>query len=243
MPNNNKKQFICVCGMSYVNKQSLHKHKTKHQCYILSKEKISTLEKTIAELEKKVSEKDARITILETENNLFKQFTASISVRPNIKQNTIIRQPNTFNTFLEKCKPDVDFIIIKNMKIPEIKRDYHVCDLKRVFEKIIDDLCEQYNNKFTRPIHCYNKQNKNFKIYKEDKWEDFNKKHLDNMAYEIANLKIMPAWEKANKYDIKNKNNDMNWQDWNENCTWALSNEPKKYIKHKFAEEFHWNKK
>ena len=197
-PNNNKKEFKCVCGNIYKFSQGLSKHK-KTCSWINDKNKsynnggeIKTLTNLVLEVVKQNQELTNKI----------------VEMSGNMNNNTLINNHSnnnnkTFNLnmFLnETCKDAMnitDFVDSLQLQLSDLEDVGKLGFVEGISNIIVKNLKALDVHK--RPVHCADKKREVIYIKDEDKWEKDNdekqrlRKAIKNVAYK--NEKLLPKYK------------------------------------------------
>ena len=197
-PNNNKKEFKCVCGNMYKFSQGLSKHKKKcswindkNESYNNGGE-IKTLTNLVLEVVKQNQELTNKI----------------VEMSGNMNNNTLINNHSnnnnkTFNLnmFLnETCKDAMnitDFVDSLQLQLSDLEDVGKLGFVEGISNIIVKNLKALDVHK--RPVHCADKKREVIYIKDEDKWERDNdekqrlRKAIKNVAYK--NEKLLPKYK------------------------------------------------
>jgi hypothetical protein len=191
------KKYDCICGKTFLHRQSLHVHKKKcnpqnnEDSPIITKELVMQL----------IQQNQNLQNLLIDQNNKMYELAKEGKT---ITNNTTNNNNFNLNVFLnEKCKDAVnlmDFVDSLNVKIKDLENTSRLGYVEGISQIFITGLSEL--NVHKRPIHCSDFKREVLYIKDQDAWEkeDEDKTKLTNAIKIIGskNMKQISEWQKAN---------------------------------------------
>ena len=192
------KKYDCICGKTFLHRQSLHVHKKK--CISQNNEDSPVITKELV-MQLIQQNQNLQNLLIDQNNKMYELAKEGKTITNN---NTTNNNNFNLNVFLnEKCKDAVnlmDFVDSLNVKIKDLENTSRLGYVEGISQIFITGLSEL--NVHKRPIHCSDFKREVLYIKDQDAWEkeDEDKTKLTNAIKIIGskNMKQISEWQKAN---------------------------------------------